>query len=55
MPFVNIQIVKEVLASDPAGTDATGHKDENVWIVFVIARDWYLGQRDVDSRRFKKR
>lgn len=69
MPFVNIRIVKEVIADDPAGkkarisrkvTDAvvaeTGLAREDVWIVFdeVDARDWYLGDVDVETRRYKR-
>jgi 4-oxalocrotonate tautomerase len=69
MPFVNIRIVKEVIAADPAGkkasiskavtdaiTAATGLGREDVWIVFeeVQARDWYLGDTDVESLRYKK-
>ncbi|MBN9025871.1 MAG: tautomerase family protein, partial [Rhizobiales bacterium] len=47
MPFVNIRIVKEVIASDPAGKkaaiaakvteaikEATGLGDSDVWVVF---------------------
>jgi 4-oxalocrotonate tautomerase len=69
MPFVNIRIVKEVIAADPAGKKAaigkqvtaaivaaTGLTNEDVWIVFeeVNARDWYLGEIDVETRRYKK-
>ena len=69
MPFVNIRIVKEVIAADPKGkkaqiskavtdaiTAATGLGREDVWVVFeeVQARDWYLGDNDVESLRFKK-
>ena len=69
MPFVNIQIVKEVIAADPAGkkakiskavtdaiTEVTGLRREDVWVVFeeVAARDWYLGDTDVESLRFRK-
>jgi 4-oxalocrotonate tautomerase len=69
MPFVNIRIVREVIAADPAGkkadiskavTDAivgaTGLARSDVWIVFeeVAARDWYLGDTDVETLRFKK-
>ena len=40
MPFVNIRIVKEVIASDPG-------------VVFeqVAARDWYVGPTSVESLR----
>ncbi|BCP53496.1 4-oxalocrotonate tautomerase [Kaistia sp. 32K] len=66
MPFVNIRLVKEVIASDPEGKkaaiaakvteairDATGLGDEDVWVVFeeVLARDWYLGPTNVETRR----
>ena len=69
MPFVNIRLVKEVIAADPAGKKAaiskkvteaivaaTGLTNEDVWIVFeeVPARNWYLGQTDVETLRFKK-
>jgi 4-oxalocrotonate tautomerase len=69
MPFVNIQLVKEVIASDPKGkkakiaegvvkaiTSATGLTNEDVWVVFeeVAARDWYVGPTDVETRRAKK-
>jgi 4-oxalocrotonate tautomerase len=35
----------------------TGLPKEDVWIVFeeVNARDWYLGEIDVETRRFKKK
>jgi 4-oxalocrotonate tautomerase len=66
MPFVNIRIVKEVIASDPEGkkaaiaekvtsaiTQATGLGESDVWVVFeeVAARDWYLGPANVEQRR----
>ena len=66
MPFVNIRIVKEVIADDPAGkkqsiaaavqkaiTDATGISPADVWIVFeeVTARDWYVGETSVEAMR----
>ena len=69
MPFVNIRIVKEVIAADPAGkkariskavTDAiireTGLTKNDVWVVFdeVLARDWYVGDTDVETLRSKK-
>jgi 4-oxalocrotonate tautomerase len=69
MPFVNIRLVKEVIASDPQGkktaiaekvtaaiTEATGLGNDDVWIVFeeVAARDWYLGSTNVETRRKKK-
>ena len=69
MPFVNIRLVKEVIASDPVAkkrqiasgvveaiTKATGLTKDDVWVVFeeVAARDWYVGQTDVESRRKAK-
>ena len=69
MPFVNIRIVKEAIAADPAGKKnaiskqiasviaaETGLPKEDVWIVFeeVDARDWYLGEIDVETRRYRK-
>jgi 4-oxalocrotonate tautomerase len=69
MPFVNIRIVKEVIAADPKGkkaeiskavtqaiTAATGLSNNDVWVVFeeVAARDWYVGTTDVETLRNKK-
>ena len=69
MPFVNIRLVKEVIASDPEGkksaiakgvvnavTAATGLTNEDVWVVFeeVAARDWYVGPTSVKTRREAK-
>lgn len=66
MPFVNIRIVKEVIAADPkakkaqiskavtaAITEATGLTQKDVWVVFeeVAARDWYVGDTDVETLR----
>lgn len=66
MPFVNIRLVKEVIADDPEGKktaiaakvteaikEATGLGDSDVWIVFeeVLARDWYLGPANVKTLR----
>ena len=66
MPFVNIRIVREVIASDPAGkkqkiaenvaaaiNDATGIPKDDVWVVFeeVNARDWYVGATNVAKRK----
>ena len=66
MPFVNIRLVKEVIAADPAGkkaeiapqvtaaiAGATGLASNEVWVVFeeVNARDWYVGETDVETRR----
>lgn len=68
MPFVNIRLVKEVIADDPAGkkaaiaaqvtaaiTDATGLTSNDVWVVFeeVAARDWFVGETDVETLRRK--
>jgi 4-oxalocrotonate tautomerase len=69
MPFVNIRLVKEVIASDPKGkkaeiskavtaaiTKATGLSKSDVWVIFeeVAARDWYVGDTDVETMRAKK-
>jgi len=69
MPFVNIRIVREAIAADPAGkkasiskavtdaiTAATGLGKDHVWVVFeeVAARDWYVGDTDVETLRAKK-
>ena len=69
MPFVNIRLVKQVIADDPKGkkdkvaravTEAirgvTGLQDEDVWIVFeeIEARDWYLGPTEMETRRARK-
>ena len=66
MPFVNIRIVKEVIAADPAGkkeaiakavTEAirqqTGVDPSSIWVVFeeVAARDWYVGPTSVEAMR----
>ena len=66
MPFVNIRIVKEVIAEDPKGKkdriatkvkDAiraeTGLTDKDVWVVFeeVAAHDWYVGPDSVETLR----
>jgi 4-oxalocrotonate tautomerase len=66
MPFVNIRIVREAIASDPEGkkaaiadkvtsaiTEATGLGRSDVWVVFeeVAARDWYLGPTNVETLR----
>lgn len=68
MPFVNIRIVKEAIAADPAGkkaaiatkvteaiTAATGLTNNDVWVVFeeVAARDWFVGAIDVETTRKK--
>ncbi|HME85198.1 MAG TPA: 4-oxalocrotonate tautomerase family protein [Roseiarcus sp.] len=66
MPFVNIRIVREAIASDPERKKATiaekvtsviseaaGVPKSDVWVVFeeVAARDWYLGPSSVESLR----
>jgi 4-oxalocrotonate tautomerase len=66
MPFVNIRLVKEVIADDPEGkkaaiarrvsaaiTETTGLSDSDVWVVFeeVAAKDWYVGPTSVEERR----
>ncbi|MDR3470309.1 MAG: 4-oxalocrotonate tautomerase family protein [Devosia sp.] len=66
MPFVNIRLVKEVIADDPDGkkakiaqrvvaaiTETTGLADSDVWVVFeeVAAKDWYVGPISVETRR----
>jgi 4-oxalocrotonate tautomerase len=66
MPFVNIRMVREVIASDPEGkkaaiaakvsaaiVEATGLGKDDVWVVFeeVAARDWYVGPTSVETRR----
>ncbi len=69
MPFINVQLAKELIADDPDGkkaalgkriteavTSVTGLGNDDVWIVFeeVPARNWYIGPRDVESIKFKK-
>jgi 4-oxalocrotonate tautomerase len=66
MPFVNIRIVREVIADDPEGKKAkiakgvvatinqtTGIPENDVWVVFeeVAAKDWYVGPLSVETRR----
>jgi 4-oxalocrotonate tautomerase len=66
MPFVNIRLVREVIADDPAGkkqkiangvvksiTETTGLSHDDVWVVFeeVAAKDWYVGETNVEARR----
>ncbi|MDB5622448.1 MAG: uncharacterized protein JWR39_1011 [Devosia sp.] len=66
MPFINIRLVKEVIANDPEGkkaeiarkvtdaiTEATGLAEDDVWVVFeeVAARDWFVGAASVHARR----
>jgi 4-oxalocrotonate tautomerase len=70
MPFVNIRIVREAIASDPEGkkaaiadkvtnaiADTTGLPKGDVWVVFeeVAARDWYLGPTSVETIRKGKK
>ena len=66
MPFVNIRIVKEVIADDPAGkkraiagavqkaiAEATGIGPSDIRIVFeeLTAEDWYVGKTSVSALR----
>ncbi|MBV8105457.1 MAG: tautomerase family protein [Hyphomicrobiales bacterium] len=66
MPFVNIQIVREPIASDPERQKATiaekvtsviseaaGVSKRDVWAVFeeIAARDWRLGPSSIESLR----
>jgi 4-oxalocrotonate tautomerase len=66
MPFVNIRIVKEVIAADPDGrkaeisrrvvaavSEVAGVPEDAVWVVFeeVPARDWYVGRQSVRDLR----
>ncbi len=66
MPFVNVRLVREVIADDPAGKKAriaeaiveaiaenTGLGKNDVWVVFeeVAARDWWVGPTSVETRR----
>jgi 4-oxalocrotonate tautomerase len=68
MPFVNIQMVREVIADDPEGkkakiaekiataiSETTGLGKDDVWVVFeeVAAKDWYVGVTNVEARRKK--
>lgn len=65
MPFVNIRIVREKIADDPAGKKdkiargvvetinrATGIPADDVWVVFeeVAAEDWFVGEKNVATR-----
>ena len=69
MPFVNIRIVREVIAADPDGkkaaiakkvaaaiVEAAGVSENDVWVGFeeVAARDWYVGPISVETRRKSK-
>ena len=66
MPFVNIRIVKEVIAADPeakkakiaekiasAISEVAGVGKKDIWVVFeeVAARDWYVGDDSVETLR----
>ena len=66
MPFVNIRIVKEVIAGDPEGkkakiaekvataiSEVAGVGKKEIWVVFeeVAARDWYVGDDSVETLR----
>jgi 4-oxalocrotonate tautomerase len=66
MPFVNIRIVKEVIADDPVGKKAAiteqvttaiasqaGIPKDAVWVVFeeVSEQDWFVGQKRVKELR----
>ncbi len=68
MPFVNIRLVRDVIADYPVAkktamaekivaaiTETTGLAPTDVWVVFeeVEARDWYVGERSVEVRRQK--
>ena len=69
MPFVNIRIVRDAIASDPQGkkdeiasrvaaavSETTGIAHDDIWVVFeeVEARDWYVGRTSVEKRRKKE-
>lgn len=66
MPFVNIRLVREVIADDPEGikakvstsvtnalSEAAGIPKENVWVVFeeVAEVDWFAGGTRVKELR----
>ena len=66
MPFVNIRLVKEVIADDPSGKKAkiakkvsdaivetTGLTKDDVWVVIeeVAAKDWFVGPTSVQDLR----
>jgi 4-oxalocrotonate tautomerase len=66
MPFVNIRIVKEVIADDPVAKKAAitqqvtsaiasqaGIPEEAVWVVFeeVSEQDWFVGGNRVKELR----
>jgi 4-oxalocrotonate tautomerase len=69
MPFVNIQLVKEVIADDPQGkkdaiakkvtaaiAETTGLPAASVWVVFeeIAARDWHVAGVSVEAQRKAK-
>jgi 4-oxalocrotonate tautomerase len=66
MPFVNIRIVKEVIADAPeakkaainervvaAISEVTGLAEDQVWVVFeeVAETDWFVGDQRVKELR----
>ncbi len=66
MPFVNIRLVKQVIAHDPEGVkakindavtasinEAAGIPRENVWVVFeeIDETDWFSGGVRVKEQR----
>ena len=66
MPFVNVKIVKQVIADNPvqkkaeigtritkAISEVTGIPEDSVWIVFeeVDHKDWRVGLKDVETLR----
>lgn len=68
MPFVNIRIVKEVIADNPVAkktamaekiaaaiNEVTGIAMTDIWVVFeeIAARDWFVGDTSVEVRRQK--
>lgn len=69
MRFINVRLVREVIAHDPVRlkaemaatitrsvTEATGLLDSDVWVVFeeVAAADWYVGTSSVAQSRVAK-
>ena len=69
MPFVNIRLVKEVIADNPeakktamaekiadAVSEVTGIAKSDIWVVFeeVAARDWFVGPTSVETLRKRK-
>lgn len=69
MPFINIRLVREVIADDPetkkaeiarrvatAITEVTGLANDAVWVVFeeIAAENWYFGPSSVAMRRAAK-